>query len=255
MKNLLLLLTGLLLSGFLTAADNFVITWKYIHVVSGYDHANKIKVYIDGNLQAESTVFKQTEKGKLSLSITPGNHQIRVVSLAQYEGQWEEHTVANNYSIDALYESQQNFKKKGNTLNIIWDIENVDTKIVWGGSGKTPKASNKTIPVTISWEFKGIESGYDHECRMVVSVNGQVVQTSGTSLESAGGKMIVLLPQGDISLKIMNEALFEGNWEEHTIANSYSVDCFLIGDFTIKKQKSVHLLFDIDQGETTVTWK
>jgi archaellum component FlaG (FlaF/FlaG flagellin family) len=255
MKQFFSLLFFLLITGFTIAADNFTVQWNFISVIDGYDHDNKIQVYIDGKLQAESAVFKQTKVGKVSMSVNPGSHQVRIVSLALYEGNWEEHSIANDYSIDAVYEAEHNFKKKSNSLQIVWDIDVTNTNFIWGGSGKAPKSDGKSVPVTVSWEFKGIESGYDHQCRMLVYVNGKQIQVSNTALESEGGKMVVMLPKGNISLKIMNEAYYEGSWEEHTIANNYSVDCFLIGDFTIKEQKKVHLLFDINKMETIVTWK
>ena len=255
MKQLISLIGFLIITGFASAADNFTVQWNFINVIDGYDHDNKIQVFIDGKLQAESEVFKQTKVGKVSMTVTPGSHQIRIVDLALYEGKWEEHSIENDYSIDANYEAEHNFKKKSNTLKIVWDIDVTNTDFTWGGSGKAPKSDGKSIPVTVSWEFKGIESGYDHKCRMVVYVNGKQVQVSNTALESEGGNMVVMLPKGNISLKIMNEAFYEGGWEEHTIANNYSVDCFLIGDFTINKQKKVHLIFDINAMETNVTWK
>lgn len=255
MKQLISLIGFLIITGFASAADNFTVQWNFINVIDGYDHDNKIQVFIDGKLQAESTVFKETKVGKVSMSVTPGNHQVRIVNFALYEGNWEEHTIANDYSVDALYESQHNFKKNGSMLKIVWDVDNQKTSYNWDGSGKAPKSDGSSVPMTISWEFKGIESGYDHKCRMVVYVNGKQVQVSNSALESEGGKMVVMLPKGNISLKIMNEAFYEGGWEEHTIANNYSVDCFLIGDFTINKQKKVHLLFDIEKMETIVNWK
>jgi archaellum component FlaG (FlaF/FlaG flagellin family) len=249
MKQVISLLVALLIGGFTFAADNFTVQWNFISVENGYDHENKIQVFVDGKLQAESTVFKQTELGKVSMTITPGTHLVRVVNFALYNGKWEEHTIANEYSVDAIYETQYNFKKKGNVLKIVWDVDNVNTSFVWNGSSKAPKSDGKSIPVTVSWEFKGIESGFDHDCRMVVYVNGQVLQVSNTALESKGGKMVVMLPKGNISLNIMKEAFYEGGWEEHT------VDCFLIGDFEIKKQKGVHLIFDISKESTTINWK
>jgi hypothetical protein len=42
--------------------------------------------------------------------------------MAYYEGTWEEHTVANEYSLDALYEGEVSLKKKL-TLDLVFDID------------------------------------------------------------------------------------------------------------------------------------
>ena len=53
----------------------------------------------------------------------------------------------------------------------------------------------------------------------------------------------------------MNYADYEGNWEEHTTDNEYSIDAMYEEDITLSKSYSIHLIFDIDKGETIVEIK
>ncbi len=46
----------------------------------------------------------------------------------------------------------------------------------------------------------------------------------------------------------MIESEFEGNWEEHTIANEYSIDCVYLHEDDYKKHVRVDLIFDIVKG-------
>lgn len=94
---------------------------KYTGVLDGYDHINKTMVYVDGNLAAETTEQVQSKPNTCLVSVARGKHDIRVINMAYYEGTWEEHTVANEYSLDALYEGSINLKKKL-TINLVFDI-------------------------------------------------------------------------------------------------------------------------------------
>ena len=55
---------------------------------------------------------------------------MRIVNYALYEGNWEEHTVENNYSYDCVYELNQNFKKRKYTVDLVFDLDNgVEAKV------------------------------------------------------------------------------------------------------------------------------
>lgn len=101
----------------------FTLNYSFKGIVEGYDHDNKTELYIDGILVATSSVKKETEKNSITVDITKGSHDIKVINYAYYEGTWEEHTIANNYSIDCLYETKMNITKKKNKLNLLFDID------------------------------------------------------------------------------------------------------------------------------------
>ncbi|MBK7030182.1 MAG: hypothetical protein IPH45_13680 [Bacteroidales bacterium] len=100
---------------------------KYTGIVEGYDHTNKTQLYVDGKLAGESSQGLESVQSDFTVSIPRGKHSIRIINLALYEGNWEEHTKENNYSIDALYESDINLKKKM-TIDLTFDIEKEETR-------------------------------------------------------------------------------------------------------------------------------
>jgi len=100
------------------------VTFNFANIEEGYDHLTKTELYIDGSLVGTSTNRKQSEENVVIATTSKGNHHVRVVNYAYYEGNWEEHTIANNYSIDCLYEADLNLKKKNNKIKLLFDIDN-----------------------------------------------------------------------------------------------------------------------------------
>lgn len=104
-------------------------------------------------------------------------------------------------------------------------------------------------------QFTGIEAGYDHETKTSVFVDGKEYGTSSVTLQSKTGSFAVEVPQGNHSLRVVNYALYEGNWEEHTIENDYSIDCVFESETKFsKKPQKLYLVFDID-SRTHYSWK
>lgn len=103
--------------------------------------------------------------------------------------------------------------------------------------------------------FTGIEEGYDHDCKTQVYINGKMVGESAVAKQSKGATFNVDVPVGKQELRIVNLALYEGNWEEHTVDNNYSIDCTYENTITFNsKPAKLYLLFDLDNG-TQVSWK
>ncbi len=125
LRFLLLLAITVLPLGFLSAKKNtstLKIDFKFENIEEGYDHVSKTNVYVDGELAATSSEVLQSKPNSVSVSIPKGEHTIRVVNLALYQGNWEEHTVENNYSIDCLHEFTRNFQKKKYNLKLTFDL-------------------------------------------------------------------------------------------------------------------------------------
>jgi hypothetical protein len=102
------------------------ISWVFCNIVEGYDHDTKCIVFIDGKQVGESSVSKESQKNSITVTASAGSHTVRVVNYALYEGQWEEHTVANEYSIDCLYDNTMNIKPKS-MLSLLFDIDSGTT--------------------------------------------------------------------------------------------------------------------------------
>ncbi len=98
------------------------IAYTFKGVVDGYDHKNKIQVYVDGTLVGESYAKKETEPNSYSISVPKGKHDIKIINLAFYEGRWEEHTEANNYSFDCIVDDEFNLAKNSK-LSIVFDLD------------------------------------------------------------------------------------------------------------------------------------
>ena len=115
------------------------VTFKFVNIVEGYDHTCKTEVFIDGNSVGMSGEVKESVGTSFTVQVPVGAHDIRIMNYAMYEGQWEEHTIDNEYSIDCTYsESGHNFKK-ASKLFLIFDID--DKALV--GWKKAPKVSKK----------------------------------------------------------------------------------------------------------------
>ena len=109
--------------------------------------------------------------------------------------------------------------------------------------------------LTVFYKFANIVEGYDHDTKTEVFIDGESMGTSGVAAESKGGTVTVNVPMGEHNLRVVNYALYEGEWEEHTIDNEYSIDCIYETTHKFgKKPEKLYLLFDIDQG-TLVSWK
>ena len=112
----------------------------------------------------------------------------------------------------------------------------------------------QTTKLTVNVKFVGIEDGYDHQTRTAVFIDGNEVGVSPETQQSKTGGFTVDVPQGNHQLRVINYALYQGNWEEHTLVNDYSIDCLYESTRQFKKPEKLYLLFDIDSG-TEFSWK
>ncbi len=106
------------------------ITWKFTNVEEGFDHQNRMQVRIDGKLIGTSDTFYESKLSTMKVSVPAGSHTVTVENYAFYEGVWELHSIENNYSVDAFYEANMTFKKKKRSINLIFDIETLETTVV-----------------------------------------------------------------------------------------------------------------------------
>jgi hypothetical protein len=105
-------------------------TFKFDNIEEGYDHICKTQVWINGELAGESKEVKESAGGSFTVNVPYGEHRVRIVNLAQYEGTWEEHSVDNGYSIDCLWEGTQKFDKKTSKVFLRFDIDSA-TQVSW----------------------------------------------------------------------------------------------------------------------------
>jgi hypothetical protein len=122
-KSVLLFSLLCLLIAAAQAQKQGIITIKTIYagVVDGYDHINKTVLFIDGKECGESSAQVQSQPNAFSVTIPKGKHFVRVVNMAKYKDGWEEHSISNDYSLDALYEGSIKLKK-ALTIELVFDI-------------------------------------------------------------------------------------------------------------------------------------
>lgn len=128
MKKLLLLSLTIIM--FATQVDakkkkesTLEVTYRFDNIIDGYDHDTKAIISIDDKEVLTTSPKKQSAKQTVTLKIPAGTFQFNLMMMALYEGTWEEHTKANNYSVDCFIDDE--FKTKGgaHTLDIVFDID------------------------------------------------------------------------------------------------------------------------------------
>lgn len=106
------------------------IDYEVLNTIEGYSYVSRLDVYVDGKLYGSSTEIDQRTPNSISVKIPRGNHQIKAVLLAKYEGAWEERTVENRYTYDFIWTESVNMKKKMK-VKLYFDIDsgvNVNNK-------------------------------------------------------------------------------------------------------------------------------
>ncbi len=237
---------------FAGGSARLTVNWTFKNVIDGYDHNNKIVIYVDDRMLGESPEYIQSHNSSYSVDVPKGKHKLKIENYAYYEGKWELHRSANGYSVDAYYENTVTFVAS-NTLNMVCDIDSEQTTFTVTGMKEAPK---KGTALAVSWIYKNVEEGYDHQNKMEVYSDGVLLGTSDVQMESKLGKMTVIVPEGSHEISIMNYAYYEGNWELHSLENDYSIDAFYVTNMTFaKKKRSVNLVFDIKTLDTKATVK
>ena len=102
----------------------------------------------------------------------------------------------------------------------------------------------------VTYIFTGIEGGYDHTHRLEVFADGVSVGVSPEGAQSKKGHVHVEVPNGPFVVRIVDSAFYDGKWEEHTIANDYSLDCIVEKELSPRKKHKLSIVFDIDNGVT-----
>lgn len=254
MKHILWIFSALFCSIAFAQSPNFLVKWKFENVVEGYNHSNKMQVYIDGKFVAESAVFLESDWGEVKVAVSKGSHAVKIVNYSLYEGNWEEHTLANNYSVDGIIEEEHTFKKK-NTLTIVFDIDTEQRSVLWDQkASKAKKSKGKTVDLVTNWQFLNVLDGYDHEGKMQVYIDGKLIGTSSVFKESNLGTFTYKIPKGKHEIRFIVLVNYEGKWEEHLKTNDYSVDAEKIETREFKTNVSAKLTFDIDTETATIVW-
>ena len=261
MKKVILFFLTLCIGSFgMSASSTLEVSWKFSHIADGYDHLNKIEVYVDDLLMSTSESFHQSELGKHTIIVPKGEHLVTIRNFAYYDGNWEEHLVKKGYSIDAQFSEKYNLKKK-NYLTLVWDLDKpAEEALTYLWSKPTskilmePEPNKSGIKLDVTWKFLNVNLGFDHDVRMVVYADGKEVFTSKIAKGSVGNTFAAILPKGTKEIKIVGEAFYEGGWEAHLISNSYSMDAIVLKTTDILAKMTLDVKFDLKQSTVNAVW-
>jgi hypothetical protein len=120
--------------------------------------------------------------------------------------------------------------------------------IIIGATAFIPAQKETIGSLTFKFSTKNIQKGYDHNSKLVIWENDKIIGESTVKPESKANTVTVKLPKGDHAIRAVLNSQYEGTWEEHLIANNYSIDCLYDRNVTVKKKTLVTLVFDIDKG-------
>ena len=125
MKNLFIIFFLLIGSVAFAQKGKLTVNYNFINIEDGYDHVNKMEVYIDDQLVATSSEKLESVPNSINTKVKPGNHKVKIVNYSMYEGKFEVRSVANDYTTEGTIEREITLKKK-NTINITFNLDERD---------------------------------------------------------------------------------------------------------------------------------
>ncbi|HNY55669.1 MAG TPA: hypothetical protein PKI86_08585, partial [Chitinophagales bacterium] len=84
-------------------------------------------MYCDGNQIGESSAKKQSISNSVTVKVPTGNHNVKAILNKYTDGVLEERTIANNYSLDFIYDKYENWQTNKN-ISLTFDIKT--TKVI-----------------------------------------------------------------------------------------------------------------------------
>jgi hypothetical protein len=106
--------------------------------------------------------------------------------------------------------------------------------------------------LTLSFEWAGIEEGYDHVVKDEIYVDGLLVATTDEHIGSKPMNIDVKVSRGKHTIKTVNWTLYQGSWEQTRTDNDYSMDGFTEEEYSIGKKSKLHILYDLDNSATPI---
>lgn len=106
--------------------------------------------------------------------------------------------------------------------------------------------------LTFTFEWAGIEEGYDHTVKDEIFIDGKLVATTPDHVGSKSISQTVKTTPGMHTIKTVSWTLYEGNWEETRTDDDYSIDGFTESEYKIGKKSSMHILYDLDNSQTPI---
>jgi hypothetical protein len=99
------------------------IIYEFKGIEVGFDHLSIGQLFIDGKLAHETAPHLQSEKQQFTVNVPQGLHDIKLDLYAQWEGQYELHSIENGYSVDCIVQTVHEFKKKAVQFKVVFDLD------------------------------------------------------------------------------------------------------------------------------------
>jgi hypothetical protein len=132
--------------------------------------------------------------------------------------------------------------KKVLFLSSLLLVAGIATSFTWSHS-----ADSAMKKLTIKFVYNGVVEGYDHDNKMVATIDDDATYESEVKPTSKNNKLVISLPKGKHTIHLTNYAFYEGNWEERTLDNNYTFDCIFEKEINLKKSMTLDLVFDLDE--------
>ena len=87
-------------------------------------------VFVDDVKVGVSPHTVESSGSTFGVKIPKGQHRIRIVNQSFVKDVWQDHTIVNNYSVDAVYERSMEVKK-GLKVTLVIDLNNEHTVNKW----------------------------------------------------------------------------------------------------------------------------
>jgi hypothetical protein len=101
---------------------NLVVDYSFAGIENGYDHQVKIEVFSNDIKVGESNPHLQSEPSSASFGINKGNQKLKFLVSVNFNGNWEEHLKANDYAIDAVYETELD-AQSDQKIKLLFDLD------------------------------------------------------------------------------------------------------------------------------------
>jgi soluble cytochrome b562 len=128
MKRALLFSIMLLLSAHLGFSKEktvkLTVVYEFKGIEEGFDHLSIGKLQIDGANKYETAPHLQSAKQQFTVDVAKSLHDIKLDLYAQWEGEYELHSIDNGYSVDCIVQTAYEFKKKAVQLKVVFDLDN-----------------------------------------------------------------------------------------------------------------------------------
>jgi hypothetical protein len=99
------------------------ISYRFWNITEGYDHLSRAVIFINGEEVLVTPDHLQSQPQEITVMVPLGQYELNLVMWALYDGVWEEHLLAYNYSTNCFINDIFESKNEKHSLEIIFDLD------------------------------------------------------------------------------------------------------------------------------------